>query len=1340
MISPSDVSSERDAVTEILAKWNAQIGTALGARIELVKWESHSTPDLSGPPQEVLNKQLLPDCDFAVAIFWSRLGTPTENYESGSVEEIDKLLQKGKRVLIYFNTSPIPQDMLDDDQFERLQKVKKRFLKQGLLSTYESTEELKIDIQNHLTSVVNSLPSKDGRSTRGSSLTDLAENPGDLKMPDKIIKRLPEAKTLYDILQKGTEGGREFARIVDLLLFHEARRAGKTISISGDVTVDYRGLDSFEGDIFRREGTVGYQYKFYPSPLSSKHRDIVVKSLKRAADNQEHLKLTKWILVTPEDLMEPATRKDGGDVTWFEDLRSKLDLEFELEHWGHTKLLFLFLETPALCLYYYPEFIPDGAGRKKTIQDTYNRYNDNVRTLYRNIEFVGMSVYKPEAAKGIPMEHIYIPLKVIPEAADEMSNIPGINPLSLLMSGNHCVILGDPGSGKSILLRFLTLIGNSKQLQSRYKSKPDKRLPILVTLRQYADELKSRANLSLIDYIMENIQGTFNLKSADLDFFEYHLETGQTILLFDGLDELPNPQFKKTVRDRIRTLTTTYPGNTTIVTSRIVGYDNPFRFDDEEFGHYRLAKLQLPEIEQFVKDWYTVRIENKSERETNVDDLIRILKDDDYIAIRELAENPLLLTIITLVHRIDAVLPDERIILYQKCTETLLNTWHTWKFRAEEVKRKGKVERRNRQRMEAIAHWMHNQGGGAGKTQRAIVPYNDLRSFLTRHIVEIEKLHDSEYDAEDLADEFLEFVKRRAGLLIEVGDNRYSFIHLTFQEYLTSAHIITSSEKYGVEKIWQTINEHCDDPRWHEVIRLLIAGLKSNDSQEFLIEKIIDECETDLHITRPLLLGGLLLDGIESAEDYGKEILKHLLHSGTLATDTKQLRPVSSMLRTWLIKDDLNEEVVGLAFQSLWGATTDAEQKISLTLIAFAMDWSETKIIELTGESIIGEGHDADLSKLFLSEKMLDFKESLTQDIELFWLVQDVLSLRSPYGNFAAAAGQAITSSLGTDVTAKRVFEEQMVALSGMVEGPFLHFTFNGLQITPDDQSPIYSWARDRARDLDRDLNLNLVLDRALSRARDLDLDRARALSRARALDLNLNLDRALDRSLDLNLDRDLDRARALGRARVLGRRGAGEFWQAVLAAPDLYAPIIDILCDTFALTPRVQWWEALRVRFLPMVPQRITMFDRAVWKQVETAVEDGNAGETEVYSAAWQLLFDSWLYIFEYYKSSDESIFSHLADLTREMDDPPLRIAHCIRDLAYGDESRIDDLIAMVGSDDPVYRAIFETCLWRPTPDEGAKEGHKRGDRNDNEENKIRSYDALKDTTSNLSSYSVSR
>jgi hypothetical protein len=682
------------------------------------------------------------------------------------------------------------------------------------------------------------------------------------------VTRLPETKTLYDILPKGTEGGKEFARIVDLLLFHAARRLGRKTGIFSDSSGDYHGLDSFEVDRFRKEDKTGFQYKFYPSPFNDNHRGAIRESLKRVAENQKNLKLNKWVLVTPQDLTESATRKGEGDVSWFEGLTQELGLNLEVEHWGHRKLQGLFIETPPLCLYYYPELLPEGGRQRKTIQDTRTRYDDNFRELHRRIEFVGMSVYKPEATQGVPMEHIYIPLAAAPDAGVAVDEgAPLSNPLEFLTPGVKHVVLGDPGSGKSTMVRFLGLAGISKAIQQRYQAKPDARLPILVVLRRYSDELKRRYNLSLIDYIQEAAQADFSLKSADANFFEYYLESGQTILFFDGLDELPNPEFKELVRDRIRALLMTYPGNTAVVTSRVVGYENPFRFDAKEFGHYRLRPLQLPEMERFVDDWYRVRIENPKERKENADDLIRILRDETHIAIRELAQNPLLLTIIALVHRIDAVLPDERVVLYQKCTETLLNTWHTWKFRGGEVQKKGKVERRNRQRMEAIAYWMHTETRGTGKGQRAIVPAADLHRFLTKYITENERIREEDEEPEDQAKDFLDFIRRRAGLLIEVGDAKYSFVHLTFQEYLTASYVGTQSEKGGVEAIWSFIKDHKSDPVWHEVIRLLVATLKADETQQLLLKRFLDEATPDPDPNCATLLGGLLLDGIASAED-----------------------------------------------------------------------------------------------------------------------------------------------------------------------------------------------------------------------------------------------------------------------------------------------------------------------------------------------------------------------------------------------------------------------------------------------------------------------------------------
>ena len=48
------------------------------------------------------------------------------------------------------------------------------------------------------------------------------------------------------------------------------------------------------------------------------------------------------------------------------------------------------------------------------------------------------------------------------------------------------------------------------------------------------------------------------------------------VLFFDGIDELPGLDSKKEVRRLIGAFLAKYPGNTTIVTSRIVGMTSRF--------------------------------------------------------------------------------------------------------------------------------------------------------------------------------------------------------------------------------------------------------------------------------------------------------------------------------------------------------------------------------------------------------------------------------------------------------------------------------------------------------------------------------------------------------------------------------------------------------------------------------------------------------------------------------------------------------------------------------------------------------------------------------------------
>ena len=88
--SPGDVKEEREIVTKEVYRWNDAHALSRKLVLQPVKWETHSTPQLGVPPQDVLNEQILDDADILIGIFGTRVGTRTEKYISGTVEEIKR--------------------------------------------------------------------------------------------------------------------------------------------------------------------------------------------------------------------------------------------------------------------------------------------------------------------------------------------------------------------------------------------------------------------------------------------------------------------------------------------------------------------------------------------------------------------------------------------------------------------------------------------------------------------------------------------------------------------------------------------------------------------------------------------------------------------------------------------------------------------------------------------------------------------------------------------------------------------------------------------------------------------------------------------------------------------------------------------------------------------------------------------------------------------------------------------------------------------------------------------------------------------------------------------------
>ena len=112
--SPNDVSEERQLVRDAIYEWNAIHSKQFGVMLNPVGWETHVAPEMGGRPQEIINKRILEDSDILLGIFWTRLGTETGEYVSGTVEEISRHIASQKLTSIYICDRPIPPSKITD--------------------------------------------------------------------------------------------------------------------------------------------------------------------------------------------------------------------------------------------------------------------------------------------------------------------------------------------------------------------------------------------------------------------------------------------------------------------------------------------------------------------------------------------------------------------------------------------------------------------------------------------------------------------------------------------------------------------------------------------------------------------------------------------------------------------------------------------------------------------------------------------------------------------------------------------------------------------------------------------------------------------------------------------------------------------------------------------------------------------------------------------------------------------------------------------------------------------------------------------------------------------------
>ncbi|MEY8750222.1 hypothetical protein [Alkalicoccobacillus gibsonii] len=219
---PSDVNEEQSIIKECIEQFNEQFGEHHSINLKYKHWSKDSYPKQGDRPQAILNEQIVHDSDLAVAIFWTKFGSPTGEFDSSTEEEIDILVNSDKQVFLYFSKKPITPDDIDGEQYQKVKDYKDRNSGKGIYSEFSSTEDLRKIFYIHLTKyfmrevfevdrVIENKKPKNKLSIKGIENNKFQSKPNIFSLPAKKLFDLNRYKDeIYPIVQKINEFDEEF--------------------------------------------------------------------------------------------------------------------------------------------------------------------------------------------------------------------------------------------------------------------------------------------------------------------------------------------------------------------------------------------------------------------------------------------------------------------------------------------------------------------------------------------------------------------------------------------------------------------------------------------------------------------------------------------------------------------------------------------------------------------------------------------------------------------------------------------------------------------------------------------------------------------------------------------------------------------------------------------------------------------------------------------------------------------------------------------------------------------------------------------------------------------------
>jgi NACHT domain/Ribbon-helix-helix protein, copG family/Restriction endonuclease len=395
-----------------------------------------------------------------------------------------------------------------------------------------------------------------------------------------------------------------------------------------------------------------------------------------------------------------------------------------------------------------------------------------------------------------------------------------------LASGNRKLVIGEPGSGKSALLRFLLL----DIFEGKPRSEPIARrwgdsIPLWLPFGFWTERARQRGGSIGLEECVRAWLGHWS--RADLWPLVHRAITDERLVLFvDGLDEwATQPLGAEAVQQLL--VYANNRGCPVVATSRPFGVQSlPLATGGWELG--RIAPLSDGQRREMVNRWLESwwSSEAATPRQTMPETLIAEMEASEHI--RRLSRNPLLLSILLFLRSVHNDLPSDWATVLDHVVSHLLGQHRSQKML--EAASSNQVRHTHDVKRLAVLLAAAVQERG----QADVLSYEDALAVL---VAGLSNGHDlslgyARSEAVILARDLLDSVSTGLGLIVLPGDDSIGFIHRYIQEYLCAEHLLLCGEKVRRS----TIIKHLDDPKWREVITLCLQRMTDRHEIQTLFE------------------------------------------------------------------------------------------------------------------------------------------------------------------------------------------------------------------------------------------------------------------------------------------------------------------------------------------------------------------------------------------------------------------------------------------------------------------------------------------------------------------------